>query len=340
MSTTKEFDIKVEEIYYNKKKAHVSSELGLKFSGKDCNIKIISTLRRIASNNVPTHAFNHNNIQIEQNTCVAFNNDYMRLRLSQIPVFNLDSKLSFLHNKYWKGVNYADPNREKHPEEKNLKIYINSYNNSNEIKPITTKDIKCYLDNEQIEMFDPNAPILIVFLRPTDTFKAMMVASLGVGDEHSIYCACSNAWDTYDEEIKDNGDRIFTSGELYIKSRGEQGEYLILNHACEYLFKKYEDLKLDIERKVKSKEITADKELILTLDDEDFTLGEMLNFEMQEHKNILFSGLSKPDHQIKSIVFKIETDGKKTPADIIIETSDLIIKKFKQIQKNINKLYK
>ena len=98
----------------------------------------------------------------------------------------------------------------------------------------------------------------------------------------------------------------------------------------------------DISKAVKErrKEITAEKELLLTLDDEDFTTGEMLNFEMQENKNILFSGLSKPDHQIKSIVFKIETDSKKTPADIIIETAEIIIKKFKHIQKIINKLNK
>ncbi len=338
--TTKEFDIKIEELYYNKKKNHISSELGVKFTGKDCNLKILSTLRRVACNNVPTHAFNHLNIEIEQNTCVAFNNDYMRLRLSQIPVFNLESKISFLHNKYWKNINYADVNREKHPEERNLKVYINSYNNSNEIKPVTTKDVKCYIDNEQIDMFDIEAPILIVLLRPNDSFKAMMVASLGVGDGHTIYCACANGWHIYDEEIKDNGERIFKSGELYIKSRGEQTEYKILIHACEYLIKKFEDLKIDIDKKVKSKEITANKELVLTLDEEDFTIGEMLNYEMQENKNILFSGLSKPDHQIKSIVFKIETDGKKIPSDIIIETSEIIIKKFNHIQKMINKLNK
>ena len=335
---TKDFDIKVEEIYYNKKKKHVSSELGLKFTGKDFNIKILSTLRRVASNNVPTHAFNHLNIQIEQNTCVAFNNDYMKLRLSQLPIFNMESKISFLHNKYWKNINYGDINREKHPEEKNLKIYINSYNNSNDIKPVTTKDIKCFMNDEQIEMYDPEAPILIVLLRPTDSFKAMMSASLGVGDGHTIYCACSNTWHTCDEEIIDNGDRHFKSGELYIKSRGEQKEYNILNHTTEYIIKKFEDLQLDIDKKVKSKEINADKELILTLDDEDFTMGEIINFEIQDHKNIIFSGLSKPDHQIKSIILKIETDGKKTPADVILETSELIIKKFKYIQKLINKI--
>ena len=76
------------------------------------------------------------------------------------------------------------------------------------------------------------------------------------------------------------------------------------------------------------------------MDNEDFTIGEILNFEIQENKNILFSGLSKPDHQIKSIVLKIESDGKKIPTDIIIETSDILINKFRHIQKNINKLNK
>ena len=162
-----------------------------------------------------------------------------------------------------------------------------------------------------IEIYDPETPILIILLRPNDSFKCMLVASLGVGDGHTMYSACSNAWNTYEEEIKDNGQRIFKSGELYIKSRGEQKEYNILKHACDYIIKKYEDLKLDINNKIKSKEINTEKNLILTLDDEDFTLGEILNFYIQDHKNILFSGLSKPDHQIKSIVIKIETDGKK-----------------------------
>ena len=50
---------------------------------------------------------------------------------------------------------------------------------------------------------DPTAPILIVKLRPNDSFKCMMSASLAIGESDTIYSACSNAWATYDEEIKD-----------------------------------------------------------------------------------------------------------------------------------------
>ena len=130
---------------------------------------------------------------------------------------------------------------------------------------VTTKDIKCYNDDQQIELFDPEAPILIVLLRPNDSFKAMMAASLGIGESNTIYCACSNVWATYDEEIKDSGERVFKSGELYLKSRGQQKEKNIFNLGCEYIIKKYEDFKIELERKLKTKEI-KEQQLKETLD--------------------------------------------------------------------------
>lgn len=328
-------DIKIEEKYYNKKKEYKSSELCLKFSGKDCNIKILSTLRRVCGICIPNHAFNFSNIDILENTCVAFNNDYMKLRLSNLPIFNIESKLSFLHKKYWKNINFADTNREKHPDEKNIKIYINSHNNSNEIKDITTKDIKVYIDDNQVEMFDPKAPILIVKLRPNDTFKCTMAASLAIGECDTIYSACSNAWAVYDEDIKDSGERIFKSGELFLKSRGQQKEKDIFKLGCEYLLKKYEDFKLELERKKKSEEkYNDDKNLSLIMDEEDFTFGEWINYELQDNKDILFCGLSKPDHQIKSVTLKILSD-KKKPVDLLIEVCNLIIDKINTIKKQI-----
>lgn len=327
------YDISIDKVYYNKKNGHKSSELCVKFKGKDCNIKIVSALRRVCSNNIPTHAFNIANIDIQENTCVAFNNDYMKLRLSQLPIFNLKSDLSFIDSKYWKNINFADTTREKHPSEKNIKIYINSHNNSNEIKPITTKDIKVYIDDEQIEMYDPITPILIVLLRPNDTFKCVMTASLSIGDMHTTYCACSNTWFTYEDEEKDN---IF-KGELYLKSRGEQTEFAILNHACDYLLKKFTDIKTETEKKVKQKIIETDSNtLIYILDEEDHTIGEILNYELQDLA--VFSGLSKPDHNIKSITFKIISEGNKKPADLIAEACDILINKLNIIKSKCQKL--
>ena len=55
---------------------------------------------------------------------------------------------------------------------------------------------------------------------------------------------------------------------------------------------------------------------------------------MQDDKNIVFSGLSKPDHQIKSITFKILAD-KKKPTDILKDTCDIVIGKIKTVKKQL-----
>lgn len=333
---TDNINIDVKEVYYNKKSGIKSSELCLRFTGEDCNFKILSTLRRVAQNNIPTYAFNFQNIDIQENTCTAFNNDYMKLRLSQLPIYNVNPDISFLHPRYWKNINFADTTREKYSEEKIIKIYINSHNNSNEIKSVTTKDIKVYINDEQVEMYDPNAPILIILLRPNDTFKCMATSSLAVGEMHTTYCACSNSWNTYENEEKDNGETIFKEGHLYMKSRGGQSEYSILNKSCDYLIKKFSDIKLEVDRKVKSKEIDSTaNDLTLVLDDEDHTIGEIINYELQDLA--LFSAVSKPDHNIRSVTLKIETDGKKKPCELIEESCNILTKKIKKIQSLIKK---
>lgn len=329
-------DINVSEVYYNKKNGSKSSELCLKFTGNDCNHKILSTLRRTSQNNVPTYAFNHNNIDIQENTCVAFNNDYMKLRLSNLPIFNINPELSFLHPKYWKNINFADNTRERHPNEKIIKIYINSHNNSNEIKHITTKDVKVYINDEQVELYDPTAPILIISLRPNDTFKCMLTSSIAIGEMHTTYSACSNSWATYENETKENGDTNFIKGELFLKSRGGQSEYAILNKSCEYLIKKFEDIKAEMDRRVNAKEIDVEQsDLIVVLNDEDHTIGEMINYELQDLA--IFSAVSKPDHNIRSITLKIESDGKKKSVELLQEACNVTINKFKKIQSQLKK---
>ena len=70
------------------------------------------------------------------------------------------------------------------------------------------------------------------------------------------------------------------------------------------------------------------------MDEEDFTFGEWLNFELQDNKNIIFCGISKPDHQIKSVTLKILSE-KKKPIELLIEMCDIIIDKTKFIKKQI-----
>lgn len=335
------FEIKVEEVKYEKKDKYNSSILTLKFTGNDVTCKILNTLRRVACNNIPTYAFPSVLINIQENTCVAFNNDYMRTRLEQLPIFDVDSELHFLHNKYWKGVNFLDTTREKHPKEKMIQLYLNVHNNSNEIKYITTNDAKCFIDNEQVNIFDTKYPILLVILRPNDTFKCVMNSALAIGDIHTIFCSAANAWHTYEEVPDSDGVMKFKSGEINIKTRGNKNEYQLMIDACDYLIKKFDDLNLELDRRIKSKEIDNDKTINFVLDGEDHTIGEILNNEFQEHPDIIFSGVSKPDTQISSMLFKITCiPSKKNPFDSIKECITSLNGKFEFIKLKITELNK
>lgn len=325
-------DISIKEVSYNKKEGLKSSKLVLVLAGKDLNVKMVNALRRISTNNIPIYAFPQELIKIETNTCVAFNNDEMRLRLAQLPIYNIDPDIFMLPNKYWKNINYADQHREKHPNEKSVELYVNSHNNSDKIQSITTNDIRYYIDGEQTNPYDKEYPILLIKLRPNDTFKCYMKGTLGTGDKNTIWCASSNSY--YD--ISDKGDFRFT-----IQSCGQFDEFNLLSKTCQFVIKKMEMIKLEIERRVASKEIPIESTIYFNMEDEDHTIGELINYEFQSHKDIIFSGVSKPDHLVKTILLKISANkGIPTPIEAMNDCLDNISNKFKYIDKLLSEMKK
>ena len=95
----------------------------------------------------------------------------------------------------------------------------------------------------------------------------------------TIFCAAANAWHTYEEESDKEGNMKFKSGEINIKTRGNKNEYQIIIDSCDYLTKKMADLTIELDRRIKSKEIDNDKNIFFVLDGEDHTIGELLNYE-------------------------------------------------------------
>lgn len=328
------YDIKVEEIENHKSNGLDASLLKLKFGGNDFNIKIANSIRRSTSNNLPTYAIPEELIKLgaEDNTTVAFNNDYMRLRLTQMPVLGVDSKLYYLPEKYWKQdlVNYADIKRPKHQNEELVEFYISSHNTTSEIINVTTHDLIMYKNGEKENHYHNIKPILLIKLRPNDKFKCYMKAVLGTGDRNVSWSASRNC---YYEEL-DTNELLFT-----IEGNGQCHEYEILIRACKYLIKKYTDLKNYLKTQISTKQILPEKTIYFKIDDEDYTLGEPLNYEFQSHKNIVSSGLSKPDHLVKSILIKIEASEKvKTPLDAMMESIDILVDKLSHIGKTLENM--
>jgi hypothetical protein len=327
-------DINLKLISYTKRSEWKSSSLEIEFVGADLNEKIINTLSRVCSNNIPTYAFPTQLIKIEENTSAAFDTQYLQLRLSQLPIYDLELDLDFLEETYIKDIAYEDINRTKHPLEKDIKIYINEQNNSNQISYVSTNHIRYYIDGEQYQPYDKTYPILITKLRPNDTFKCTMSAAIGTGEIHTIWRAATNAYALY-EESENNKVKY----NLIIKSKGQLTEYDIFIKASKHILKRLDRIKNYFNMKVKEGLIVNDSNLIFIIDGEDHTMGEIINYEFQSHPN-LSSGISKPDLLIKSITFKIVAEKPSTMVDSLNECFDTLKQKYLLILELSEKLVK
>lgn len=330
------YDIDVEELQYAKyvkSEGLISSFLTLKFSGKDFNIKMANTLRRTAANRIPTYAFPPELINVEKNTCIAFNNDYMTLRLSLVPVLGMDPNLYYLHEKYWYNVDYADTAREKHENEIHNEFYVSKINESSNIENVTTNDMDTRINGQNQHEYCRQYPMLLVKLKPNDEFKCHMKSVLGIGDVHAMWKAARNGY--YKEIDTQNGKEYH----LTLEGNWQFSEYQLYIRSCKYIIHRLQEIKKYIETLVENKEIVERQIIHFTIPGEDHTMGEILNYEFQDHPDILGSGITKPDHLIKQILFKVQCVPKvKYPVPAMLECIDLCAKKFNHCGKLIETL--
>jgi len=313
-------DINITETLKKPNKNLESSELVLFFKGKDVNTTLVNTLRRLAIERIASYAFTKETIKIDKNNSI-FNNDYMRLRLSLFMPPNINNDVVCLSDKYWHKVDYADPDREKHEHDTHkVELSINVTNHGNDVLNVTTNHAKYLLNNVEQEWCNPKYPDLVLKLRPNESFICKATAVLGLGLRHNMWSACRNAF--YEE--KDDGI------EFTVRSKDQMEEYVILIKACEYMKEKLTQIK-----NIPNGSDNIDKEIIIIkLDNENHTIGYIINDYLQEHKDIIYSGCQKPDLLENKIEIKYSTSN-KNPITPFIENINHIIKIFDHIQKKL-----
>jgi hypothetical protein len=128
----------------------------LLFSGKDANTQFINAIGRIMMDRVPCYAFSRDLIKVERidpasgyRDSVALNHDMITLALSNIPVSNVDPGISYLHEKYWMGVDFLKTDRVGHEAEKRIELNLDVRNTIEEListedslLPVTTNDMR------------------------------------------------------------------------------------------------------------------------------------------------------------------------------------------------------
>jgi DNA-directed RNA polymerase subunit L len=327
-------------------------------NGKDINYIIINTIRRTILTLVPTYAFDPENIIIEKNTSV-YNNDYMRLRLSSIPLINksydpnkmiIKNDSSILYKVLYleeemNTINYENKNNLTKEEEQkkkenlkkildNLQINIDAKNNSSDIISITTDDVKFTIDNNQIKSIYPN-PILILKLKPeqsrlhfkSEEFKATCISSLNIPLKNAIYLSCLCSY----EEVEP------TKFEFKICSTRQISEEMIINHACKIIIMKLEKIKNKIINAInnhKSSEVLNEAQLII--ENENHTMGNLITRVIQDHPDIEFCGYNVDHLYINDLTLRYKTNGKSI-IDILEISINYLINIYKHLIKQIEK---
>jgi len=276
---------------YNKEIGFSRLELNIK--GKEINHIIINSIRRIILSNIPTYAYS--DIKITKNTSV-FNNDYLKLRISNIPVWGVENNFDKLINKNKETTETFDEENGLEEKEEDIEdnidasiinrmnMYVNYKNETNDIYFVTTDNAEFQYKSEQIKSPYP-FPMEIVDLQPNQEITLIATAELGDQEISSIYSAVSVCF-FIQNEINDY--------DFILESRGQIKEHKIIYIAIKLLIKKLHNFISIIPKNNKL-------EGIIKINDEEHTLGNLISDAMQKHESVRYFGYNVPHPMVKSV---------------------------------------
>lgn len=278
-----------------------SGKLILLWEGKDLTTQFINTLRRVMLNRIPTYAFSDQRVIIYKNSSI-FNNDYMKLRLSQLPIPNITSDIDYLDVKTC--LNFDDKKEIKIVEnEQTIELNINVCNKTASNINVTTDDITLYVNDKLIQNpYQKYGNILLIQLRSDQEFIAKMTASLNIGEKSDIWAAASNVFYDYDTEKN--------TCQMTICSQGQISELTILKKALKYIQLNVSNLEKEFQNyitKDKENENDNDNLYIFKLPHEYMDIGYLLNDLLQNHNSIIFSGIFRENLFINTITIRFNT---------------------------------
>ena len=332
---------KIEKINFkisNYDKEQGNSRLVFVISGQNINYIVVNTLRRTILSEIPVLAFN--DFKFEKNTTL-FHNNYLKLRLQQMPVWGVENMVDFIEiSKKQPTTDIIEEDNDADNEAadmeilvddtlnvakyKQLTLYANYKNKTTNIVTLTTNDVKFYYDEKQI-LSPYKVGIPLIKLHPKEEIIFSAITKIGIEQENAMYSAVCIA--PY-KEISP------TEFEFTIDSRGQLDELRIVIVAI-----------LNIERKIKSfikllQEDTKNNydeslEGIIIVNNHDHTLGNLISRGLQQHNKISFAGYNLPHPLAKIVHFHWKLEKKGYIKSVLVEVCDYYLELFGQIKKLI-----
>jgi len=323
------------------------SRLELKIKGDNIDYIILNTIRRMILSEIPIYAFNE--FKFDKNTSI-FHNNYLKLRYKNMPVWGIDNNIDYIDTSNNKDIiitNYDDElddidlnidNSINSSSLKQLTMYVMYKNNSMDIITVTTSDAKFYYKEKQIA--NPyKVPIPLVKLQPNQEISFSAITQIGIEQIDTMFSAVSIA--VY-KQINDN------EFDLIIESRGQITEKRIIIVAIVNLINRLNNfIKVLFDNKDKSKDLleyniqtTIDDnalEGMIMINDEDYTLGNLISRGLQKHKNIEFASYNLPHPLDRKVIFQYKLN-KGNIKNVMKDVVNYYIELFTKLKDDINKL--
>ena len=329
---------------------YASNHLKFKLSGPDINYVIVNTLTRIGLSLLGSFAWNPEYITIEANTSI-FNQDQMKLRISNIPIINsvysnstvpntpdlaskcidleVEANTSIFSSKKDSLQELEEIETKKKELLNNLHMYIEARNRTNEIMCVTTNEkfTSFFLNDKKIPDIYPKE-VLIIKLKPGEDFICSAVADFNIPMFNSIYSTVS----IFGYEEVDPNTFIVT-----VESMRQIPEEDIVKRCCAIAIQKLESIQKIILDKLEVTGIdnpNAEYDAEISIENENHTLGNLLTRGLQDHPNIAFCGYKIDHPEINELIIKYKTEG-KTFSKVLQDTVKSLTKTFESISSQV-----
>ena len=323
-----------------------NSRLEFKISGKNIDYIIVNTLRRTILSDIPIYAFSE--FKFNKNTS-SFHNNYLKLRISMLPVWSIQNNIDEnkekikstddneknilletidINNDINDDIN--DDNYEKYDNTTNnlnnmtslkqITMYVNYKNKTNDIVAVTTSEAMFYYNEEQITS-PYKIPILLLKLNKNQEISFSVISTLNTEKNNIIYSAVSAI------AYKQINDEEF---DFFLESRGQITEKEILLLAIINIKNKMNNLLKLINN---NNELNNLNEGTFEILNEGHTLGNLISRGLQKHKNIGFAGynLSHPLSNKLKFHFKLKKGNIKNIIEDVIDYYDNIFNTIKKL---------
>ena len=329
---------KIQNMEYTVKKydsTYGNTRLELDIKGPNIDYVVLNTLRRAIMTYIPNYAFTEFNFK-KNNT--IFNNNYLKLRISNIPVWGIENNLeiyvpkkkSLIEETIYEEENIND-DIDLNPETTNLNtstlkqltMFVDYKSTEKDVMTVTTDHAKFYYAEKKIES-PYKMPIPIVKLQPNQTITFSVITSIGTEQQNAIYSVVAACF--YKEKKEDEFDFI-------IESRGLLTEKKIIHIALINLIDKLRNIFKTISLNIDDKKTEGE----IILKNEDHTMGNLISDGMKKHKDVSYAGYNLP-HLLeeKAIIhYKLKSSGKLM--NVLNDVTEYYIKLFdKMLEKNKN----